>query len=326
MKENWPRQAPAVELDAVGVGQLVLPLFPGDSLRSFTQVGGGLTNTNYKVRLAQHRTPLLLRLYQRGVAPARKEMAIDALIAPRVPVLRFFHLGEANPVTGHPYAVLDWIEGPDLQQSLAHMPQARLLALAPKIGGTLAAIHGFGFDKFGFFEDDLKVRGPIDFDRAGLIAYLDQSLLQGPGGERLGPELTQGLLAYAAKHGDILSDWLQQPSLVHGDFNASNILMRPEAGDEIAAIIDWEYALSASPAIDFGNLLRPPFDANTAFAETVARAYVEAGGFLPRDWRRIARLADIFSFADILSRPHTDVVVVADARRIVAGLLENPAR
>ncbi|QAY96308.1 hypothetical protein CWB41_11690 [Methylovirgula ligni] len=324
MKENWPRQVPAVELDAAGVARLVLPLFPGDRLRSFAPVSGGLTNTNYKVQLVEHRAPLLLRLYQRGIAPARKERAIDTLIARRVPVLHFFHLGEANPVTGHPYAVLDWIEAPDLQQSLAYMTQERRLALAPKIGRTLAAIHGFRFEVFGFFEDDLKIKGPIDFDRAGLLAYLDQSLIQGRGGERLGPELTQRLLAYAAEHGNILSDWLQQPSLVHGDFNAANILIRPEAGDEIAAIIDWEYALSASPAIDFGNLLRPPFDADTTFAEALARAYVEAGGFLPRDWRRIARLADIFSFADILNRPQAAGVVVADARRIVAGLLEAP--
>ncbi len=94
-------------------------------------------------------------------------MAIGDLIAPRVPVLRFFHLGETNSVTGHPYAVLDWIEAPDLQQSLAYMTQERLLALAPKIGRTLAAIHGFRFEMFGFFEDDLKIKGPIDFDRAG---------------------------------------------------------------------------------------------------------------------------------------------------------------
>lgn len=337
MKENWPRQAPAVELDARGVGQLVLPLFPGDKLRRFAQVGGGLTNTNYKVQLAEHKTPLLLRLYQRGVEPARKERAVGDLIADRVPMLRFFHLGETNPVTGHPYAVLEWIEAPDLQQGLADMSQGRLLALAPRIGRTLAAIHAFGFEKFGFFtqgedHDDwgadrskiaLEVGAPIDFDRAGLLVYLDRSLRHGPGGARLGPELTQGLLAYAETHGGSLEDWLQRPSLVHGDFNAANILIRPDAGDAIAAIIDWEYALSASPAIDFGNLLRPPFDANAPFAEALAQGYVAAGGFLPRDWRRIAQLADVFSFTDILSRPETADVVVADARRVIVALLQN---
>ena len=321
MKEHWPRQVPAVALDAAAIARLVLPLFPGDTVRAFTLVGGGLTNTNYKVSLARRKAPLLLRLYQRGVAPAEKERAIDALIAPRVPVLHFFGLGEANPVTGHPYAVLDWIEGPDLQHALQGMTPDRLLGMAARIGKVLAAIHSFTFEIFGFFDANLKVKGPIDFDRKGMLAYLDQSLMRGPGGERLGQELARGLVAYATAHGDILAGWLRQPCLVHGDFNAANILIRPERDDEIAAVIDWEYALSASPAMDFGNLLRPPFDGNAAFAAALAHAYVEAGGFLPKDWRRIARLADIFSFADILSQPHIADVVIEDARRVVTTLL-----
>ncbi len=323
MKENWPRQVPAVELDAAGVAELVLPLFPGDSIRAFTQVSGGLTNTNYKVSLTHRPAPLLLRLYQRGVAPARKEMAIDSLIAPRVPVLHFFHFGESNPVTEHPYAILDWIDGPALQYLLARLPPGRLAGLAAKIGKVLAAIHSFRFEIFGFFAANLEVKGPIDFDRQGLLAYLEQSLIRGPGGERLGEPLARKLIAYAAQNGDILADWLTQPCLVHGDFNASNILIHTEAGDDIAAIIDWEYALSASPAIDFGNLLRPPFDENAPFTEALARAYVEAGGFLPKDWRRIARLADVFSFADILSRLQAAGVVVADAKIVVEKLLAS---
>jgi aminoglycoside phosphotransferase (APT) family kinase protein len=321
MKENWPRQVPVVALDAAAVARLVLPLFPGDSIRSFSPVGGGLTNTNYKVTLARRASPLLLRLYQRGVAPAQKEMAIDNLIAPRVPVLHFFHLSDDNPVTGHPYAVLDWIEGPDLQHILPALSQERLLGFADKIGKVLAAIHSFTFEIFGFFDASLAVQGPIDFDRAGMLAYLDQTLVHGPGGERLGRPLVDALVAYAEKNGDILKDWLVQPCLVHGDFNAPNILVLPEQGDAIAAVIDWEYALSASPAMDFGNLLRPPFDGNAAFAEAVARAYVEAGGFLPKNWQKIARLADVYSFADFLSRPYVADVVIKDARRVIAKLV-----
>lgn len=321
MKENWPRQVPVVALDTAAVARLVLPLFPGDSIRSFAPVGGGLTNTNYKVMLARRPQPLLLRLYQRGVAPAQKEMAIDTLIAPRVPVLHFFHLGKDNPVSGHPYAVLDWIEGPDLQHLLPSLSRERLLEFADKIGKVLAAIHSFTFKIFGFFDAKLNVKGPIDFDRAGMLAYLDQTLVRGHGGERLGRPLADALIAYADKNGDILADWLGQPCLVHGDFNAPNILVLPERDDAIAAVIDWEYALSASPAIDFGNLLRPPFDGDAAFAEALGRAYAEAGGFLPKNWQRIARLADVYSFADLLSHAHVPDIVIKDARRVIARLV-----
>jgi aminoglycoside phosphotransferase (APT) family kinase protein len=321
MKENWPRQMPAIVLDAAAVARLVSPLFPDESLGSFTSVGGGLINTNYKVILKKRPAPLLLRLYQRGLATAQKELAITALVAPRVPVLRCLYFADADPVTRHPYAILDWVEAPDLQQVLPQLSRAPGLALGAKIGTVLAAIHSFKFEMFGFFDGELRLKGPIDFDRRGLLAYLKQTMIEGLGGERLGRELTRDLVAYAETHGDSLAAWLCQPCLVHGDFNAANILVNAGHAENIAAVIDWEYALSAAPAIDFGNLLRPPLDENDAFAEAVAQAYVEAGGLLPQDWRRIAQLADVFSFADILSQPRVADVVVQDTRRVIAKLL-----
>jgi aminoglycoside phosphotransferase (APT) family kinase protein len=326
MKEHWPRHTPVVKMDAAAVGRLVLPLFPGQTIVSIEPVKGGLTNTNLKVRLSERAGALLLRIYQRGVAPAQKEMAVYRLVGARVPVPHFIHFCAESPITGHPYAIIDWIEGLELQAMLASLASNELLDVAQGIGGMLAAIHGFTFDKFGFLDADLKVQGPIDLDKKGLLAYLNQCLVEGPGGARLGPELTSALLAYAAREGDSLADWLKQPSLVHGDFNGSNILIRRSArgqGWEIAAIVDWEYALSASPAFDFGNLLRAPLDTNADFAAALARGYHQAGGMLPARWERIARLADMFSFADILSRPAINDVVVEDAKAVIKKLVAS---
>ncbi len=194
------------------------------------------------------------------------------------------------------------------------------------IGRMLAATHAFTFDMFGFLDADLNVQGPIDLDKKGLLVYLRQCLVEGPGGARIGADLTDALLAFAARERHILADWLQQPCLVHGDFNGSNILIRrnSKVGTwEIDGIIDWEYALSASPAFDFGNLLRPPFDDAVNFTAALARGYREAGGTLPTEWQRVARLADMFSFADILSRPATNAVVVKDAKVVIRRLLAH---
>jgi len=326
MKEHWPRHAPVVTLDAAAVGRLVLPSFPGNEIISIEPVKGGLINTNLKIRLSGRRGALLLRIYQRGIEPAQKEMAVYRLVGDRVPVPHFIHFCAQSPVTGHPYAIIDWIEGFELQAMFASLAAVRLVELGYAIGRILAAIHSFTFDKFGFLDADLNVQGPIDLDKNGLLAYLKQCLVEGPGGARIGLELTSALLNFAAREGDILADWLQQPCLVHGDFNGSNILIRKTPDDrawEIAAIIDWEYALSASPAFDFGNLLRPPLDTNEDFAVASARGYRDAGGMLPAKWRRIARLADMFSFADILSRPNTNEVVVEDAKAVISKLIAS---
>jgi aminoglycoside phosphotransferase (APT) family kinase protein len=320
MKEHWPRHTPAVSLDAAAVSRLVLPQFPGQAIVSVEPVKGGLINTNLKVRLSGRPGALLLRIYQRGVAPAQKEMAVYHLVGARVAVPHFIYFCPESPVTGHPYAIIDWIEGFELQAMFASLAADIVVDLGHDIGRMLAAMHSFTFDKFGFLDAKLEVQGPIDFEKKGLLTYLNECLVEGPGGARIGPELTATLLAFAAREGDMLSDWLKQPCLVHGDFNGSNILIRKAPGGEtwdIGAIIDWEYALSATPAFDFGNLLRPPLDDNADFAAALARGYREAGGTLPDQWERIARLADMFSFADILSRPATNEVVVEDAKAVI---------
>jgi aminoglycoside phosphotransferase (APT) family kinase protein len=326
MKEHWPRHTPVVSLDAAAVGRLVLPSFPGNEIVSSEPVKGGLTNTNLKIRLSGRRGALLLRVYQRGIGPAQKEIAVYRLVGDRVPVPHFIYFCPESPVTGHPYAIIDWIEGFELQAMLASLAADRLVELGTAIGSRLAAMHSFTFDKFGFLDADLNVQGPIDLDKNGLLAYLKQCLVEGPGGARIGPELTSALLDFVAREGDILVDRLQQPCLVHGDFNGSNILIHKAPDDrawEIAGIIDWEYALSASPAFDFGNLLRPPLATNEDFAAALARGYREGGGILPTQWRRIARLADMFSFADILSRPATNAVVIEDAKAVISHLIAS---
>jgi aminoglycoside phosphotransferase (APT) family kinase protein len=325
MKEYWPRQTPAVNLDAAAVASLVLPLFPGDTIISVEPVKGGLINTNLKVHLSKRRGALLLRLHQRGIAPAEKEIAVYRLVGKHVPVPHFLHFCAQSPITGHPYAIIDWIEGFELHAMSASLAADQLIDLGRSIGRRLAALHGFTFDRFGFLDAHLKVEMPIDLDRKGLVTYLEQSFIQGPGGARLGAELSSALLRFAEREGDILDEWLRQPCLVHGDFNGSNILIRPggECGFEIAAIIDWEYALSATPAFDFGNLLRPPLDGNAGFAAALAQGYRQAGGALPAQWERIARLADMYAFADILSRPATNEVVAADARAVITKLIAS---
>ncbi len=323
MKEHWPRYTAVVKLDATDVGRLILPLFPGRTIASVEPIKGGLINTNLKVRLAGRPGALLLRVYQRGIAPAKKEMAVCRLLGGCVPVPRFLHFCPEDPLIGHPYAILEWSEGVELQTLFATLAKDRLIALGAAIGRMLATVHRFTFDKFGGLDADLNVVEPIDLDRKGLIAYLKQTFVQGPGGTRLGAELSSALLQFAAREGDMLDAWLKQPCLVHGDFNGWNILVGPGEDCAVAAIIDWEYALSATPAFDFGNLLRPPLDSNPELAAALAQGYREAGGTLPAQWQRIARLADIYAFADILSRPTTNAVVVADAKTAIAKLITS---
>ena len=323
-REGWQRKAAWIDLHPEEIAALLRPVIGGGTVLSVQPVTGGLVNTNLKVTLGGPPNTVLLRVFQREPLKARIEAAVDALLGGDLPRARFLHFDQTNPVTGDPYAVLQWIDGTQLGAVASGADDAALAELGAWTGAVLAQIHSFRFDRHGFFAADLSVPAAIDLDRAGLLAFMRQCLCDGPGGERLGAALTAGLFAFVEREGDRLNAWLGTPCLTHADFNPSNILVRREVDTwRIAAVLDWEFALSATPALDFGNLLRPPFDSRAGFAEALAQGYRAAGGFLPDNWLRIARMADLFAWADLLGRRSEDPALTSDARRIITATIES---
>ncbi len=93
----------------------------------------------------------------------------------------------------------------------------------------------------------------------------------------------------------------------------------------MAAVLDWEFAFSGSPAFDFGNLLRPPLGEAQGFADATAAGYRQAGRTLPSDWRRIARIADLSAWAEFLDRPDEGAARIDDAREVIRSTIAGPA-
>ena len=322
MREGWQRGEGELTLDAAEVGRLVSEAIPAASVTAFRPARGGLSNTNIEVDLAGAPFKVLLRLYQRDRAAAPREAALSALVLRRaVPAPRFLHIGDRN---GWPYAVLGWIEGSRLETVAPGLADEDLAALGHSLGRLLASIHGVAFERAGFFDARLAVAEPIDLGREGLRGFLHRYLVEGVGGERLGSQLTAALLAYVESQGHRLEAWLGRPCLTHADFNGSNILVRRVgAAWEVAAVLDWEFAFSASPAFDFGNLLRPPLGQRPGFTAALTAAYLEAGGWLPPDWQAIARLADLYAWVDFLSRPAASPALIEDARRMIGETIDT---
>ena len=321
MRESWSRPYPAVVLGPDQASALVRPLPGRPAVLRVTELSGGLANTNLRLDLDGH-PPVVLRLFQRDPAQAAKERAIHALAAERgLPAPRLLGGGD-DPATGLPYALLEWIDGQRLDEAAHGLDDSALLPLARSVGAALAAIHAVTFDRSGFFDDSLAVAEPADAGGAGLIGFLRHVLVDGPGGDRLGRGLAGWLMAFAEREAGLLDRWPGPPCLTHSDFGGTNILVRrgPD-GWAVAAVLDWEFAFAGSPFFDLGNLLRPPLGSRPGFADAVAAGYRATGGTLPAEWRRMAALADLFSWAEFLTRPTVSDAVVATARQRIADTM-----
>jgi aminoglycoside phosphotransferase (APT) family kinase protein len=91
-----------------------------------------------------------------------------------------------------------------------------------------------------------------------------------------------------------------EPHLVHGDFNPTNILVYKGA---VTGILDWEFSHVGSPYMDIGNLLRHTDPMHHGEIE----AGLVAGGLnVPSDWRRKAEFADLSSHLQFLTTQRAD--------------------
>ena len=316
MRVCWPRLHPEITLELSEITILLRPVFPGARVVAAERVPGGLANTNLKVWISNYPAPLLLRLYQRGRREAIKEAALLRRLSGQVPVagLRYFSID--NPLADYPYALIDWVTGERLDVLAAAGEE--IVELGRAVGQTLALIHAITYDRHGFFDPDLSLPTAIDLDRDGLLAYIQRALLVGDAGQQLGPELVERLIRLVEHQGHRLSTW-RGPCLVHGDFNGSNILLQRAENREwkVAAVLDWEFALSGMPGFDFAHLLRAPLDWQPQLATSVADHYRLAGRTLPADWREISRLVDLFAWVDLASRPGSDATIIDDARNAI---------
>lgn len=140
-------------------------------------------------------------------------LALNRLLRRRVPVPRFHVCAETNPVTGHPYVVMDWVDGARLETVAPGLDGAALAQLGRAVGAVLAGIHGVVFDRMGLFDADLNVVEAFAPGRAGFVAFLGAYLSDGPAAARLGAELARRLVGCAEAAGRDLDAWDGPPCL-----------------------------------------------------------------------------------------------------------------
>ena len=317
MRERWTRTAPVLKVEVEEAAALVRPALGDVRVLAVEVLGGGHSNTNLRVRLDTEPYSVVLRLYQRDPTVARKEAAISALVAPTVPVPRYLHVGRrlSNEQT---HAVVEWIDGEPLAVAARHAAVSELTAKGYSVGGVMAAIHAHTFEQAGILDGELKV---TPFPGGKSLSSFLEMCFRGIARERTGEELAERAITFARRNDGRQEVWNHPPRLTHFDFGTTNILMRSDAS--VAGVVDWEFAASASPVADFGNLLRPPLGRSADFVQGVERGYRDAGGFLPDDWLELTRLADIAAWTEFLSRPTVSAEVIQDALKVLRDITSS---
>jgi aminoglycoside phosphotransferase (APT) family kinase protein len=323
MKSHWQRGADFVKLDIDALDALIQPAFAGQRIEDARPVAGGLSNTNYRLILSGRKAPVRLRIFVTRPQCAQLEVALSKRVHSRVPVPAYLYFASSHPLTGHPYAILEWIDGIPLDSLPAQAGADEVADVGRQVGEILAAIGSFKFPSAGFLSDQLEVSKPMQLGSATFRSYIDGDLLQGQAGARLGGDLTQELRAFVTAASGLLDELEEAPCLVHGDFDGSNILVH-KIGDrwKVCGVVDWEYALSATSLVDLGHILRPPLGDIALLERSLIAGFVSHGGILHRQWKRASLLIDLLNWVSFLNRPAPGREVIESAREMIVRTMK----
>ncbi len=213
---------------------------------------------------------------------------------------------------------------------------AAIAQAAYSAGQVLAAIHKFKFEKPGWLDPGLRVTAPLMEGADPMPRFVDCCLASPNLKSRMSPDVRDALHSLIWSHAPELQQLDAAPCLVHGDFGKRNLLVNPSkcgssgaaftqpAGTWIlAAVLDWEFAVAASPLTDLGHFLRYESASRPKLEPHFSNGYLDKGGSFPEDWRRKARLVDLTALCESLTHDQLPESVTAELPELIRATTEN---
>lgn len=317
MKENWERSKPFHLLSKQEIEGMLQSFLPNKRLASFELMGGGFSNSNYKMQVESIGKPLVLRITKQEVG--KVEHALHSKLHKRLPVPEIYYSERHGDQS---FAIMEWKEGVQLKEVMVGKDVDAIRQTAFSVGYWLSEIRKHRFEKSGFFNETLEVNDPLKIAPESFLSLMEQFLIDGQTGRWLGKELTSRVWDFAQRNNRVLENIDVEPALVHSDFNGLNILVDEKS--EVAGIIDWEFAFAGPIYVDIGNLLRyRDFSCFNEFKRAFIEGLQSGGITLPNHWEKIAELVDLIALCSMLNNNFGGTNRINDITQLITQTLSR---
>jgi len=317
-KSGWAVARDDVPIERRLVAELLEPWAAGRGISDVVFLRGGLMNRNYRVRVGTD--DVVLRFYDRSPHACAKEIAIlravDGVVAaPRV----LYAEPHAAPT---PFALLEYVDGISLRELKKRGDLRAMADAAYDVGRHLAALSTVSIDPEVM---DVPNIDPALLAGSNVNARLIEHFLDSPVlRRRISPTDVDRVLRFAWRREELLTPYADVRSIVHGDLNSPNILVRDTGSSwRVAGVIDWEFAFAGHVFYDIGNFLRYERRGCPRFEPAFSRGLADGGLALPADWLSIARVADLGALCELLTRSDVPDNVVAEVHELVLATIDG---
>jgi aminoglycoside phosphotransferase (APT) family kinase protein len=224
--------------------------------------------------------------------------------APEVPVPKVLWRASEHFPGGLAAFAMTYVEGHLLANIEDSLSTAHCRYICEQLAFVAASIHALRFAQCGLLGPGPKIMEPFTSYAAGTVNFMQSCLDNATLQRRLGAERCRRL-HHSLTHRPDLHEPSVTHQLCHSDFNQKNFLIcrNADGRQDLAAVLDWEFAFSGASVIDIGNLLRFEHESPAVESSWFADAYRAAGGHLDKAWREQALFADLLAQCAFLINP-----------------------
>ena len=321
---RWVRCEPRRTLPPETLDRMVHTAFPRCRVTGIQPLGDGLRNANFKLRLEGQPEPVVLRIYEHDASLCRKELDLLRLAGSSVPVPEVIHAEPHGLEDLPPFTLARYVEGISLHDLRRSGDTGAFAEAAYSAGETLGAIGRATFDRPGWLAPGPAVTAPLLEGKDPTPRFVDLCLASMNLVRRMPADLRDRTSGLVWRWAPQLARLDEEARLVHGDFNGRNLLVRCLAGRwSVVAVLDWEFAVSGSPLGDLGNFLRYERSLRPLAEPHFSAGYLHAGGALPGDWRRLARVLDLAATCESLTHHQLPDTAIAELIELIRATMED---
>lgn len=291
MEYNWERTIPFLQIDRNKVNTLFEGILDKDSIMNITPISEGCRTTNYIVETTDKK--YILKIFFSTDETYKKEYNLLKMIEKELPVQKVYKISNNSIINEREYAIYNYIEGKTLGQALK---DGYILNedLVKEVARTLANIHSYKFNKIGFLDSSLNVKDQLPPLNKWYEMFINERVEQ-----RLGIDVVNTIRTIVKNNSSILIELDEDPRLIHGDFQGTNILI---CDGHLSGILDWEFTMSGHPLADIGQFFRYEQYFNEKFIKIFKLEYDKHSNYkLMDDWYKISKLRDLVNLIQLIS-------------------------
>lgn len=321
---RWITTEPRRAIPTEVLERMVHTAIPHSRIVQISRLTEGLRNSNFKIGLESAPYWIVLRIHQHDASLCQKELDLMRLVNPSVLVPEVIHAEPHGLDDLPPFMLRLYAEGITFMELRRGGDTEAIAQAAYSAGQTLAAIGRFNFPKPGWLAPGPSVSAQLLEGDDPAPRFVDLCLASANLQQRLPVNLRDQTHKLVWHYAPRLASLTAESTLVHGDYNKRNVLLREMAGRwSVAAVLDWEFAISGSPLADIANFVRYERAFRPRAEPHFSTGYVDAGGTLPEDWQRLAKVLDLVALCESLTRDDLPDLIATELVELVRATIDN---